>query len=84
MFVYRYTCHTPIDSEFASFRNGSWTGLVKEILGNTADVIVTSLDFTTQRSEAVDYLVGLRSIGYIKNYHWNECKIYNRFLVIEW
>ncbi|KAK7086193.1 hypothetical protein SK128_024697 [Halocaridina rubra] len=62
---FTYSCRQPADGEWGSqSTNGDWNGLVRDILENSADVVVTSLDRNEARSRAIDYLVGLREVGY--------------------
>nr|XP_053644075.1 probable glutamate receptor [Cherax quadricarinatus] len=61
----RYTCRKPVDGTFGSMsQDGAWNGLVREVVKGRADVVVTSLDHTEARARALDFITGLREVGY--------------------
>ncbi|XP_064099245.1 glutamate receptor ionotropic, kainate 1-like isoform X2 [Macrobrachium nipponense] len=61
---FTYKCYKPPDGKFGVKSKGVWNGLVKEVLDDRADVVVTSLDHNNVRREAVDFLLSLREVGY--------------------
>ncbi|XP_069950500.1 probable glutamate receptor [Cherax quadricarinatus] len=62
---FTYTCRKPVDGTFGSMsQDGAWNGLVREVVKGRADVVVTSLDHTEARARALDFITGLREVGY--------------------
>ena len=53
----------PKDGEWGALRNGKWTGLIKDILDNNADIIVAPISWKGGRNEAVQFLHGIKSSG---------------------
>ncbi|XP_066984924.1 glutamate receptor ionotropic, kainate 2-like isoform X4 [Macrobrachium rosenbergii] len=61
---FTYSCRRPPDGLWGNPTNGVWNGLVKELLDNNADVVVTALDNSNARVRVLDFLLGLKEIGY--------------------
>ncbi|XP_064099385.1 glutamate receptor ionotropic, kainate 2-like [Macrobrachium nipponense] len=61
---FTYSCRQPPDGLWGNPTNGVWNGLVKELLDNNADVVVTALDNSNARVRVLDFLLGLKEIGY--------------------
>ncbi|XP_037787636.1 probable glutamate receptor [Penaeus monodon] len=61
---FTYTCRLPPDYKWGSLENGEWNGIMKEMVAGRADVVVTSLDHNSARAKDVDFVTGLRKVGY--------------------
>ncbi|KAK8404744.1 hypothetical protein O3P69_007767 [Scylla paramamosain] len=62
---FTYSCRLPWDRTFGVMdADGSWSGLVGELVEGHADVVVTALDHNDERAKAVTFVTGLREIGY--------------------
>ncbi|XP_076063836.1 uncharacterized protein LOC143038484 isoform X2 [Oratosquilla oratoria] len=61
---FTYTCRQPEDHEFGVFDNGSWSGLMGELVEGRADVAVASLDNTYHRTQYVDFPTPIDFIRY--------------------
>ena len=51
----RYTVKTSSDGKWGVLENGSWTGLVKDIVNKDADIIVAHFSRSFDRSQVLDY-----------------------------
>ncbi|ROT78872.1 hypothetical protein C7M84_002404 [Penaeus vannamei] len=58
-------CTRPPDGGWGALRNGSWTGMIGELVKGEADVAVAPLDKTYIRSLVVDYPHPLSLEGYV-------------------
>ncbi|XP_064119171.1 glutamate receptor ionotropic, kainate glr-3-like [Macrobrachium nipponense] len=61
---FTYTCRQAPDRQFGDKINGSWTGLVGELLNGRGDVIVTALDSTYERTQVIDFCLPSGVIEY--------------------
>ncbi|XP_042234094.1 glutamate receptor ionotropic, delta-1-like [Homarus americanus] len=61
---FTYECHNAPDRQFGNYENGSWTGLVGELVADQGDVSITALDYTYQRSSVVDFTFPSGNIEY--------------------
>ncbi|XP_074657321.1 ionotropic receptor 25a-like [Tubulanus polymorphus] len=53
-----YDIYEPNDGQFGARRpDGSWTGLIGELVSGTAELAVTSLSVTSEREEVVDFSI---------------------------
>ncbi|XP_042863451.1 glutamate receptor ionotropic, kainate 4-like [Penaeus japonicus] len=62
---FTYTCRHAPDRYFGDFKNGSWSGMVGELIADRGDVIVSALDNTYQRSQYIDFCLPSGSIIYV-------------------
>ncbi|ROT63987.1 hypothetical protein C7M84_018121 [Penaeus vannamei] len=62
---FRQRCTRPPDGGWGALRNGSWTGMIGELVKGEADVAVAPLDKTYIRSLVVDYPHPLSLEGYV-------------------
>ncbi|XP_071523389.1 probable glutamate receptor [Panulirus ornatus] len=58
------TCTAPTDGQWGIKKNGSWTGMVAELVKGNADIALASLDITEERSSAVDFLMAIVRTDY--------------------
>ncbi|XP_042861830.1 uncharacterized protein LOC122246992 [Penaeus japonicus] len=61
---FTYTCRLPPDYKWGSLENGEWNGIMREMVTGRADVVVTSLDQNSARAKDVDFVTGIRKVGY--------------------
>ncbi|XP_068245224.1 glutamate receptor ionotropic, kainate 2-like [Palaemon carinicauda] len=61
---FTYKCYMPPDGKFGTKSGEVWSGLVKEVLDDRADVVVTALDHSDVRREVLDFPLSLREVGY--------------------
>ncbi|XP_064109665.1 probable glutamate receptor [Macrobrachium nipponense] len=61
---FTYTIRTPDDGEYGRLRNGSWTGLISDVLNKRADIIVAFLSQTYERAQVIDYSSVLLKFSY--------------------
>ncbi|XP_066955752.1 glutamate receptor ionotropic, kainate 2-like [Macrobrachium rosenbergii] len=61
---FTYTIRSPEDGEYGRLRNGSWTGLISDVLNKRADVIVAFLSQTYERAQVIDYSSVLLKFSY--------------------
>ncbi|XP_045620274.2 probable glutamate receptor [Procambarus clarkii] len=62
---FTYACRLPEDGAWGSQSpDGRWNGLVREVVEGRADVVVASLDHNQARAKAIDFLFGLKEVGY--------------------
>lgn len=52
---FQYEILKPLDGEFGRLENGSWTGMVGMVYRGEADLVVSELAITKERSEAVEF-----------------------------
>ena len=60
-FTYKIT--KPQDNSYGNLVNGSWSGIMGELKENNIDMGMVDLTVTKQRSEIVDFTVGLIQIA---------------------
>lgn len=63
MILYRYTCRPSRDGQWGAVVNNEWTGIIRDILDDVADIGIAAIDVSLKRSEAVSYLQGIVSGG---------------------
>ena len=51
----RYTIKTSSDGKWGVLKNGTWTGMVKDIVNKDADIIVAHLSRSFDRSQVLDF-----------------------------
>lgn len=56
---FTYVIREPEDGTFGSLTNGSWSGIIKDLQNRRGDIAVVDLSVTEQRSQVVDFTVGL-------------------------
>ncbi|XP_071519965.1 glutamate receptor ionotropic, kainate 3-like [Panulirus ornatus] len=61
---FTYSCRMPEDLNWGSLTDGKWNGMVRELVDQKADVVVTALDHNTARAKAIDFVTGLKEVGY--------------------
>ncbi|XP_047480229.1 probable glutamate receptor [Penaeus chinensis] len=61
---FTYTCRPSRDGQWGAVVNNEWTGIIRDILDDVADIGVAAIDVSLKRSEAVSYLQGIVSGGY--------------------
>ncbi|XP_045610633.2 probable glutamate receptor isoform X2 [Procambarus clarkii] len=61
---FTYTVITPADGEYGSYRNGSWTGMIGDVLSGRAHVVVAHLSQTYSRALVIDFSSVLLKFSY--------------------
>ncbi|KAK3854256.1 hypothetical protein Pcinc_039248 [Petrolisthes cinctipes] len=61
---FTYTCVYPTDGKWGTRNDGRWDGMVGEVVRGEADVIAAPLDYTLQRSMAIDFCFQFIMLGY--------------------
>ncbi|XP_057314727.1 glutamate receptor ionotropic, NMDA 3B-like isoform X2 [Hydractinia symbiolongicarpus] len=67
------------DGQYGGFTNGTWTGIIGEVIYGKADVGLQGLTPTEQRLEAVEFTehVMTSSLGFVTKFKTEELKIVN-------
>ncbi|RDD40176.1 Glutamate receptor ionotropic, kainate 1 [Trichoplax sp. H2] len=60
---FKYELHLVPDGQYGAYRNGSWDGMIKELLDDTADIAAATLTITPQRSTAVKFSIPFHDQG---------------------
>ncbi|XP_047480406.1 glutamate receptor ionotropic, kainate glr-3-like [Penaeus chinensis] len=76
---FTYTCRHAPDGYFGDFKNGSWSGMVGELIADRGDVIVSALDNTYQRSQYIDFCLPSGSIIYVMVIRRPESNMWSSF-----
>ena len=62
---FTYTLQLPPDGQYGGkFPNGSWSGMVNELIQNRSDMIVVDLTITPERSQVITYVKTLFNTKY--------------------
>ncbi|MPC07730.1 Glutamate receptor [Portunus trituberculatus] len=60
------TCFATKDGQWGGLReDGTWTGMIGDIVSGRADIALASLDITQERSQAVDFLMAVVRTEYL-------------------
>lgn len=60
---FTYEIYEVEDKKWGGKVNGTWNGLVKDIMTGKADIAMTSLKITEERSQAIDFTVPFKETG---------------------
>uniref|UniRef100_A0A5K3F9E2 Glutamate receptor n=1 Tax=Mesocestoides corti TaxID=53468 RepID=A0A5K3F9E2_MESCO len=63
MIKFKYRMKAVSDGQFGSFVNGSWDGMVGELLRKEADIVVAPLTITSDRERVVDFTTPFMEFG---------------------
>ncbi|XP_068247515.1 uncharacterized protein [Palaemon carinicauda] len=61
---FTYSCRQAPDRQFGNKKDGSWTGLVRELIMGKGDVIIAPLDDTYDRAQEIDFVISSGTITY--------------------
>ncbi|XP_046551871.1 glutamate receptor 2-like isoform X1 [Haliotis rubra] len=60
---FNYTLHVPSHGIFGTLRNGTWDGIVGEVVNYEVDMAAAPLTVTSTRTEAVDFSIPIQNFG---------------------
>lgn len=60
---FKYVLQEVADGQYGKIQNGSWTGMVKELLDWQADLAIVDLTITKERQSAVDFTHPFMTLG---------------------
>lgn len=60
---FNYIIHEVGDGQYGKIQNGSWTGMVRELLDWQADLAIVDLTITKERQSAVDFTHPFMTLG---------------------
>jgi ABC-type amino acid transport substrate-binding protein len=63
---FQYVIYVVNDTNYGDFRDGKWTGMVGDVIGGSADLIVGAFSVTSARQQV---------IGFTEPYYHNEFSI---------
>ncbi|XP_045122694.1 probable glutamate receptor [Portunus trituberculatus] len=63
--THKFSCRLPVDRQWGSIDDGTWTGMVGEVYRGAAAIALAALDATPERRSAVDFLLPISDTDYL-------------------
>ena len=60
---FKFEFHLEPDGSYGSFKNGQWTGMIKQLRTQKADMAVIDMSITSIRQTAVDFTMPYMNTG---------------------